>query len=218
MRIIIVGAGGHGQVVADALLRARECGAAIRPIGYVDDNPALTGQYRLGLPIVGRICDLTITDHDALVIAIGNNKTRCRLYSSLQQQGHSFATVCHPRAIVAPNVILGSGTVIFAGVVVNTGSVIGDNVILNTGCTVDHHNQIGNHVHLAPGVHLGGEVQIGEGTLVGIGATVMSQCTVGVWSTVGAGALVHRDLPARVTAYGVPAQIKRQIVFEREVA
>jgi acetyltransferase-like isoleucine patch superfamily enzyme len=65
---------------------------------------------------------------------------------------------------------------------------------------------------------MGGEVQIGEGTLVGIGATVMSQRTIGMWSTVGAGALVQRDLPARVTAYGVPAQIKRQIVFEREFA
>lgn len=218
MRIIIVGAGGHGQVVADALLCARKYGAAVRPIGYVDDNPALTGQCRLGLPIVGRVCDLAVTNHDALVIAIGNNKIRSRLYTLLQQQGHDFTTVCHPRAVIGANVIIGAGTVIFAGVVVNTGSIIGDNVILNTACTVDHHNHVGDHVHLAPGVHLGGEVRIGEGTLVGIGATVMSQRSVGMWSTVGAGALVHRDLPARVTAYGVPAQIKRQIVFERDLA
>lgn len=208
MRILIVGAGGHGQVVADALLRARECGAAVRPIGFIDDNPALAGQQRLGLPVLGTLCDLPIKGYDALVIAIGNNCVRRRLYTTLQQAGHQFMTVCHPRAIIAPDVILGTGTVIFAGVVVNTGSVIGANVILNTGCTVDHHNQIGDHVHLAPGVHLGGEVHIGEGTLVGIGATVMSQRAIGKWSTVGAGALVHHHLPDRVTAIGVPAKIK----------
>lgn len=208
MRILIVGAGGHGQVVADALLRARDNGAAAHPIGYVDDDPRLTGQVHLGLPILGAVHDVATIAHDALVIAIGNNHVRSRLYTRWQQQGYRFATVCHPRATLAPDVCVGPGTVIFAGVVVNTGSAIGANVILNTGCTVDHHNEIGDHVHLAPGVHLGGDVQIGAGTLVGIGATVMPQRRIGAWSTIGAGALVHRDLPARVTAVGVPAQLR----------
>jgi sugar O-acyltransferase (sialic acid O-acetyltransferase NeuD family) len=207
MRILIVGAGGHGQVVADALLCARKWGAALQPIGYVDDNPALTGALRLGLPILGTVGALAALEHDALVLAIGNNNIRSRLYLALQEEGHAFATVCHPRATIAEDVHLGPGTVVFAGVIINTGSRIGANVILNTGCTVDHHNQIGDHVHLAPGVHLGGDVQIGEGTLVGIGATIMPQRSVGRWSTVGAGALVHRTVPDRVTVTGMPAQI-----------
>lgn len=207
MRILILGAGGHAQVVADALLRAREAGSNGQPIGYLDDNPALSGQARLGLPILGRLSQVTTIDHDALIIAIGNNTVRSRLYMELQAQGHCFATVCHPRATLAPDVTLGPGTVVFAGVVVNTGSIIGANVILNTGCSVDHHNQINDHVHLAPGVHLGGDVQIGEGTLIGIGATVMPQRNIGKWSIVGASALVHRDLPDQVTVIGVPAQI-----------
>ena len=207
MRILILGAGGHAQVVADAILRARECGVGVQPIGYLDDNRMLTGQVRLGLPILGTLSELPMIAHNILVIAIGNNGTRSRLYTELQELGYRFATICHPRATIAPDVTLGPGTVVFAGVVINPGSTIGANVILNTGCTVDHHNQIGDHVHLGPGVHLGGDVQIGDGTLIGIGATVMPQRSVGMWSTVGAGALVHRDLPDRITAIGVPARI-----------
>jgi sugar O-acyltransferase (sialic acid O-acetyltransferase NeuD family) len=207
MRILILGAGGHAQVVADALLRARESGSIDHVIGYLDDNPTIIGQERLGLPILGKISDLSAIAHDALIIAIGNNEIRSCLYTQLQGAGYCFATVCHPRATLAADVTLGPGTVIFAGVVINPGSQIGANVNLNTGCTVDHHNRIDNHVHIAPGVHLGGDVHVGEGTLVGIGATVMPQRTIGSWSIVGAGSLVHHSLPNRVVAMGVPAQI-----------
>lgn len=216
MRILLIGAGGHAQVVADALLRARDAGADRQPIGYLDDNPSLIGQERLGLPVLGTLYAVATIAHDALVIAIGNNWVRKSLYLELQAQGYRFATVCHPRAIIAPDVKLGPGTVVFGGVVVNTGSTIGANVILNTGCTVDHHNHIGDHAHVAPGVHLGGDVQVGEGTLVGIGAIIMSQRSVGRWSTVGAGALVHCNLPERVTAIGVPAKIKESLARKGE--
>ncbi len=207
MRILILGAGGHAQVVADALHNAHAAGNPCQPIGYVDDNPAIQGQLLLGLPVLGTISQTATIEYDALVIAIGNNCIRSKLYLQFQQQGATFATVCHPRAIIAQNVTLGPGTVVFAGAVINTGSRIGANSILNTACTVDHHTCIGDHVHIGPGVHMGGDVRIGDGTLVGIGATVMPQRQVGTWSTVGAAALVHDDVPAQVTVVGMPAQI-----------
>jgi sugar O-acyltransferase (sialic acid O-acetyltransferase NeuD family) len=148
--------------------------------------------------------------HDGCVIGIGDNRLRARLFRQLRAQGEQVATVIHPRAVIAPDVTVGAGVVIFAGVVVNTGATIGENVVLNTGCTVDHHNIVADHAHIAPGAHLGGDVRIGEGAFVGIGATVMPQRSVGVWSVVGAGALVHRDVPDRVTAIGVPARVTAQ--------
>jgi sugar O-acyltransferase (sialic acid O-acetyltransferase NeuD family) len=205
-RVLIVGAGGHGQVVADALLRAAEAGAQTIPVGYVDDNPALAGEQRLGLPIYGPVAAIGQVAHDSLVLAIGDNWVRRRLYRKLREQGERFALVQHPRSVVAPDAVVGAGSVICAGVVVNPGSRVGSNVILNTGCTVDHHNTIGDHAHVAPGVHLGGDVQLGEGVLVGIGATVMPQRSVGEWSIVGAGALVTRDVQSYVVVAGSPAR------------
>jgi len=214
MRVLIVGAGGHAQVVADILLRMREAGADLTPLGYLDDNPALAGQRLLGLPVLGTIAHLSTIAHDALIVAIGDNATRQHLFETLQGRGERFVVARHPSAVIAPNVRIGPGSMICAGVVVNPGSIVGTNVILNTGCTVDHHNHIGNHVHIAPGVHLGGDVSIGEGTLVGIGATVMPQRRVGNWSVVSAGALVHTDLPDRVVAAGMPARIIRSLTAE----
>lgn len=209
-RVVIIGAGGHAQVVADILLRMRDAGVAVLPIGYLDDDPALQGTTRLGLPVLGNLDDLAQIAHDAVIVAIGNNYVRRCLFEQLQQQGETFAVARHPAAVIAPDVCIGLGTMICAGVVVNTGSVIGANVILNTGCTVDHHNQIQDHVHIAPGAHLGGDVQVGFETLIGIGATVMPQCRVGAGSVVGAAALVRTHVPERVVMVGVPARMLRR--------
>lgn len=206
MRVLIVGAGGHAQVVADCLLRMAEAGYSVTPIGYVDDNPLLHGVVYLGLPVLGGLAMIPTTPHDALLLGIGSNHTRRRLYALLSEGGEHFATAIHPRAIVAPDVVIGAGTLVAAGAVINTGTTVGGNVIINTGATVDHGNQIGDHAHIAPGVHLGGDVIVGAGTLVGIGAIVMPQRTVGRWAVVGAGAVVHQPVADETTVVGIPAR------------
>jgi len=206
MRVLIVGAGGHAQVVADCLLRMAETGQPVRPVGYVDDNPILHGAAYLGLPVLGSVAMIPTIPHDALLLGIGSNHTRRRLYDLLSADGEHFTTAIHPRAIVAPDVTIGAGTLVSAGAIINTGTTLGYNVIINTGTTVDHGNQIGDHVHIAPGVHLGGDVTVGEGTLVGIGAIVMPQRTVGRWAVVGAGAVVHQAVADETTVVGIPAR------------
>lgn len=207
MRVLIIGAGGHGQVVADILLAMHGSGSLLYPIGYVDDDLAMGGERPLNLPVLGTSAAVARIPHDAVVIGIGNNRQRQALFENLAQQGEQFVNACHPTAVISPHATLGIGCVVQARAVVNVGSIVGDNVILNTGCSVDHHNQIGSHVHIAPGAHTGGDVVVGDGVLVGIGATVMSGITVGVGGTVGAGAVVTRHVPPHATVVGIPAQI-----------
>jgi sugar O-acyltransferase (sialic acid O-acetyltransferase NeuD family) len=199
-RVVIIGAGGHAQVVADILWRMRDAGLDVAPVAYLDDNAALHGQTFLDVPVVGAVERLGQIEHEAVIVAIGHGRIRQQLFTTLQQQGEQLIIARHPTAVIAPDVHIGSGTMICANVVVNTGAVIGQNVILNTACTIDHHNQIGDHAHIAPGVHLGGDVWVGEGALVGIGATVLPQCRIGRWATVGGGAVIVRDVSAGATA------------------
>lgn len=208
MRVVVLGAGGHGQVVADILLRMADAGADLTIAGYLDDNASLAGLRLLGLPVMGRLCDLTSLEHDAVVVAMGGNQTRCRLASELTSRGERFVVASHPRAVIAPDVSIGPGCMVCAGVVINPGSVLGAHAILNTGCTIDHHNHIGDYAHIAPGVHLGGDVQIGAGTLVGIGSSVLPQHSIGEWAVIGAGSVVTRNIPSGVTALGIPARIR----------
>lgn len=206
-QILIIGAGGHGQVVADALLSCARSGERLELLGFLDDAPALLHKELLGVRVLGKMGQLKSIPHDAVVVGIGNNATRAQVYERLSAQGEQFATVVHPRATLAQSATVGPGTVVFAGVVINTGAVIGPNVIINTGTTIDHHARIAAHVHLAPGVHLGGTVTLGQGVFLGVGANVTPNCIIGAWTTVGAGATVIRDLPERVVAVGVPARI-----------
>lgn len=210
IRTLILGAGGHAQVVADILMRAHEAGSKCKPIGFLDDNPSLTGTVVLGFPVLGTVAQLNEFEHDAIIVAIGDNRTRARIFDPVQTQGEKIVNAIHPAVVLAPNVRLGEGVMICAGVVVNTGTIIGDNVILNTGCTVDHHNHIGPHVHVAPGAHLGGDVSIEEGALIGIGAIVIPGRSIANWAVVGAGAVVTKDIPPYATTAGAPARVIRK--------
>ena len=205
-RIIIVGAGGHAQVVADILLRRQQSGDKIALAGYVDDNPKLASQRFLDRPVLGTVAQLDQFDYDALIIAIGDNEIRKQLFQQLRGQGKRFITAIHPQAVIAPDVVVGKGAMICAGVVVNTGATIGANTILNTACSVDHHNHIGDHCHIAPGAHLGGEVTVGNEALIGIGATIMPRCHIGTAAIVAAGATVTGDVSAHQTVAGTPAR------------
>ncbi len=206
-RILIVGAGGHAQVIADLILSRAHLGEDLQLIGFVDDNHALTGRDILGVKVLGTTAQIDQFAFDAMVVGIGDNAARARVFQQLTQKGCTLQSLIHPRATVAEDVNFGEGAVVFAGAVINTGSIVKENVIVNTGATIDHHACIGAHAHIAPGVHLGGTVMVGEGAFLGIGSSVIPNRCIGDWTVVGAGATVIDDLPAHVTAVGVPARV-----------
>ncbi len=200
-KIIIIGAGGHGQVVADALFQMEDAD----PVAFLDENPEVIGKKVMGIPVPGGNAALAEIKHDGIVVALGNNSLRKRIFDELTDAGETLFTVIHPYAIIAPNVKVGKGCMILAGAVINTGAKIKDNTIINTNATIEHHNVIGPHSHVAPGSTLGGEVVVGEESMVGIGATVLPRIKIGNNSMLGAGAVAIHSIPDRKTAVGIPA-------------
>ncbi len=207
MRVLILGAGDHGRMVVDYLLQNRARGEDVEPIGYVDDDSALLGKRFFDLPVWGPISQRHRVAYDAAIVAIGENSARARIFEKLERQKERFVNVIHPTAVLARDVNLGSGVVVGANVVVSIGSIVGDNVILSSGCTVGHDSEINRHARVGPGVHLGGHVTVGEGALLGIGAVAIPGRHIRAWSIVGAGGCVVSDIPASVTAVGVPARV-----------
>jgi sugar O-acyltransferase (sialic acid O-acetyltransferase NeuD family) len=206
--ILIIGAGGHGKVIADIFL----C-QGVSVMGFLDDDPTTWGTTQLNLPVLGRIDTLLDYDPDGIVLGIGSNADRRALAEMWDSRIESrWRSAIHPRATIAASVRMGHGVVVAAGAVINPDSVLGDHVIVNTGGTVDHDCKIGDYAHIAPGVSLAGGVTIGQGTLMGIGSTIIPDRSVGDWSIVGAGAVVVRDIPDRVRARGVPAHWQTELI------
>jgi sugar O-acyltransferase (sialic acid O-acetyltransferase NeuD family) len=206
MKIIVIGASGHGQVVADVLFQMWTKGREMEIVGFLDDDAALTGTKVMGLNVLGKVADLPNLPHDCVILGIGDNAARARLFAELSAAGKRFATAIHPSAVLAPDVVVSPGAVLCAGVVINTGARVLENAILNTCSSLDHHSVLAAHAHVAPGVHLAGNVHVGEGALVGIGSCAVPGVRIGAWSVVGAGTAVIRDVPERATVGGVPAK------------
>jgi sugar O-acyltransferase (sialic acid O-acetyltransferase NeuD family) len=206
--IIVVGAGGHGRVVADAAL-ASGC----QVLAFADE--ARSGTQILGIDVLPFEVEATVQyarrAHGQIVVAIGENRARRRITLALRAHGAQLATVVHPRASVSPHAKIGAGSVVLAQAVVAVGAGVGDGAIINHGASVDHDGQIGEFVHLSPGVHLGGEVVIGTGTHLAVGVSVRNRVRIGSWAVIGVGSAVVADISDEVVSYGVPARYVRAV-------
>ena len=200
-RLLIVGAGGHGKVVADIAMKM----SLWESIAFLDDNDSL-GEV-LGLKVIDKATEATkyVRDSD-LFVAIGNDTIRERTQRELESTGAELPVLIHPHAVIAQDVELGVGSVVMAGVVINSCTRIGRGCIINTGATIGHDNIIEDFVHVSPGVNTGGSVRIGTGTWIGLGSKIVNNVNITGGCTVGAGAVVVKDITIAGTYVGVPAR------------
>ena len=198
-RIIIIGASGHGKVVADIAKR----------VGYTDivflDKDTSVSSF-CGFPVMGTEARLSDLDGDVFV-AVGDGAARKKIM--LEYKKRFFTTLIHPAAVVAEDVITGKGTAIMAGAVINSGTRIGEGVIINTSSSVDHDCDIHDFCHIAVGAHLAGTVSVGENTWIGVGAVVSNNISICSECMIGAGAVVVKDIVISGTYVGVPARINK---------
>jgi sugar O-acyltransferase (sialic acid O-acetyltransferase NeuD family) len=205
--VIIIGAGGHAAVVADALMA---CG--IEVIGFTDVDPRRHGSLLLGSRVLGED-ELVLSRYrqDGILLAngiggIGATELRRKVQMRLQQAGWRFMTVRHPSAIVSPSAQIGPGVQILAGSIVQANARIGEGSIVNTGAVIEHDCEVGSFVHTAPRALLCGDVRVGSGSHVGAGSVVKQGLRLGPDTLVGAGAVVVKDFGGHGVLVGTPAR------------
>ena len=168
-RVIVIGAGGHGRSVAEAiLLLGRD-----ELIGFVDDGADPNAKVWT-YPILGRTDSLHTLRAlaDTVVVAIGNNAVREKLHARARDAGFELLNVIHPAAFVSPTATLGAGCAVMAGAVVGTEAKLGEGVIVNCGATVDHHCRVGAFGHLGVNACMAGGSVLGHRAWMQAGAAL----------------------------------------------
>ena len=198
LNFVLVGAGGHGAVVAEAIELS---GGNIE--NFVDHFS--TAPECCGYAIVKE--DSRTADKDLkFIITIGDNATR---KTRVLERDRGYGLVKHPAASISKRSSLGEGSVVMAGVCINTNATIGKHCIINTSSTIDHDCIIDDFVHVAPSSALAGGVEVGEGSFIGLGAFIIQGVKVGKWCVIGAGSVVIRDVHDFSVVAGVPAKFIR---------
>lgn len=225
----ILGAGGHGRVVADA---AAASGRHAEIVFFDDapDLPARIGRWPLrggsdaffaspssapspSVPSAPPSATMPASGSagaaaPAVVrhVALGNNGLREAFVARCEALGQALATVTHPAAVVSPEADIAPGCFIAAGAIVAPGARLGPACIVNHGASVDHDVQLGRAVHVGPGARLGGAVTVGDGSWIGIGAVLRHGLRIGRGVLAGAGAVLVADVEDGQRVVGNPAR------------
>lgn len=203
-KLLIVGAGGHGKVIADT--------AALNPhwneIAFLDDCYPQVYQVH-HWKVINKInyAHKLVSEYKNLVIGLGNNQLRMDLFNQMLNLGFNIVSIIHPNAYISSYVKIAEGTVVFANAVININAVIGRVCIINSGAVVEHDCVLEDAVHISPGANLAGGVKVGASSWVGIGAKIIEKINIGKNTKIGAGAVVINNITDNVTAVGVPAKV-----------
>tara|TARA_R110000751_G_scaffold210384_1_gene314119 strand:+ start:33518 stop:34207 length:690 start_codon:yes stop_codon:yes gene_type:complete len=208
--ILIIGASGHAKVIVDIIEKQNK----YRIQGFLDTYRR-KGEKLFNYPILGTEDDLRdiVEKHNiyGCFIAIGDNYTRKVMAEKITSFNPEikFINAIHPTAILGKKVKLGNGIAIMAGVIVNSDSRIGNFCILNTNSFLEHDGAMHNYSSISSGVKTGGNLTLMECSSICIGATILENIIIENDTVIGAGALVNKNIPSLVVAYGVPAKIVR---------
>lgn len=205
--LIIIGAGGHGRVVADCAQASNK----YKKIVFLDDcYPERTTNH--SWEIIGKVdAFIEHLNNAHFIVAFGNNVFRHTVLNKLKAANAHLTSLIHPNAYVSEHTTIGRGVVVFAQAVINIGTTIHDGCIINTAATVDHDCVIQNTVHISPGANIAGGVTIGERSWIGIGAVINECLTLATNTQIASGAAVIKNTEENTLYAGVPAVFKKSI-------
>jgi acetyltransferase EpsM len=199
--IYICGNGGLAKVVTDIIKNNDD----YKILGYIDIKESKKNNITSFKDFIKN------TNKKNVVIAIGENITRKKVYENLKKNCHYFPNIISKKAIISKNCKLGSGNIIMPNAVINTNSKIDNFNILNTSSIVEHDCKISSFVTLSPGAIICGGCNLKEGVFLGSNSTTIENLDIDKWAVVGAGSTAIINLGKLSLNIGNPTKIIRKL-------
>jgi acetyltransferase EpsM len=215
-KVVIIGGIGNGSVIANAIIDAFKRGEKEWEFsGYLNDRIETGGNIE-GFPVFGKISDwkkLSEKDYYFIntIFRIDGQQERIQMFENLSLPDEKLATFVHPLAYVAPNVKLGSGTVVMPNASVSSGTAFGRCCMIMAGSTIGHDNSIGNYCHFAAQSCVGAYMKISDGVHIGLNATTRENLRIGRNSALGMGSVLTKDIGDNEIWIGNPAKYLRNV-------
>jgi len=210
--LIIIGAGGIGIQVADAVDEINKKKNRWNLRGFLDDDEKKRGLEICGYPVLGKIDDAGIFGDCLFLLAVGGSKNyyvKKKVFKKLAVDRQRFATVVHPDATVSRHSSLGFGTAVLAGARIIAETTVGDHVSILCNSYIGHNDNIGDFVTVTNSACVAGFTKIEEGCYIGMNSSIIERVRIGKWSLVGMGSVVLTDLPPFSVVVGNPGRIVR---------
>lgn len=178
-KLLLVGAGGFGRVVLEHVSQQYAC-------AFLDDGEATIVD---DVPVIGKTGEMAsfYPEYKLLLVTIGNNKLRERIYKEAATIGFTFPTIVHPSAYVSPRANIGCGCVILNNAVVQNNARCGDGCILNPGVELHHDSSIGSCCLIYTNSVIRSLASVGNRVWIGSTATVSTSAVVPDDTTIGNG-------------------------------
>lgn len=177
-KLLLVGAGGFGRVVLEHIHSEYDC-------AFVDDGKKIGTEVN-GCKVVGKTEDISslFGEYRLLIVTVGNNKFREKVYGLAKEIGYQFPNVILPSVYISPYSSVGDGCVFLNNVVIQNNSRVGNGVILNPGVEIHHDSTVGNNVLIYTNsvvrslAIIGDRVHIGSTLTIGTGVSIAEDSVV----------------------------------------
>lgn len=207
--LYIIGAGGLGREVAAMVQHCPLLSMLYKVRAFVDDDSEKSQIG--GISVQQGVVDVlsSLPDDTSCAIAIGDSKTRKRIYEKVSDLPLRWPNLIHSSVSVLDSSSFkkGKGIIISARTTLTTQVQIDDFAVVNLHCTLGHDVHLSRFVSVMPGSSLSGGVQCREASYIGTGAILLNGVTIGEESVVGAGAVVRHAVEAKTKVAGVPATV-----------
>lgn len=203
-RCLVVGAGGFGREALSWALHVDQSDWRLE--GFLDANPDATNGKFAAFPVVGDPARWKPASDEVFIAGIGDPATRLRVCGELMAKGAQFLTIVHPSVIFAPETEIGLGCVVAPNAVISANVKLGDFVLVNIAASLGHDSCVGEGTTISCHCDIMGFASVGRCCFLGSHASILPAKKVGDYAIVGAGSVVVRNVHARTTVMGVPAQ------------